>query len=196
MGGHAMVQGCAAEPARFGRLLLVDPVIVDPVLYEQPLANDALPRDVSEHPTSKRNNAWSSWREMFDRLRPRPSFAVWREEVLEDYCRYGLLPNPDGPGWMLACPPLVEAAIYTGSVGRDIHDLFGRVDVPVLVLRAERRERTATMDFVASPTWPALAEQFPRGRDVYLPRLTHFIPMQAPELVARCIENQDASVAW
>jgi hypothetical protein len=43
------------------------------------------------------------------------------------------------------------------------------------------------MDFAASPTWPKLAAQFARGRDVYLPELTHFIPMQAPDLVARYI---------
>jgi len=40
------------------------------------------------------------------------------------------------------------------------------------------------MDFSASPTWPELAAQFPRGQDVHLPELTHFIPMQDPQLVA------------
>ncbi len=77
-----------------------------------------------DHPTSRRNNQWQSWHEMFDRLKGRGSFAVWRDDVLEDYCRWGVLPNPDGAGFVLACPPLVEAAIYTGSGGRDIHDLF------------------------------------------------------------------------
>jgi pimeloyl-ACP methyl ester carboxylesterase len=192
MGGHAMVQAAAAAQARFARLLLVDPVIMDPALHAQLTAHNAFPQQPSDHPTSKRNNQWRSWQEMFERLRPRPSFAVWREEVLEDYCRYGLLPNPDGPDFMLACPPLVEAAVYTGSGGRAIDDLLQRIEVPVVVLRAERRERT-TMDFLASPTWPALAQQFKHGRDVYLPQLTHFIPMQEPELVARFIEDQDAA---
>jgi pimeloyl-ACP methyl ester carboxylesterase len=40
------------------------------------------------------------------------------------------------------------------------------------------------MDFTASPTWPDLAKQFPNAQDVYLPDLTHFIPMQDPGLVA------------
>jgi pimeloyl-ACP methyl ester carboxylesterase len=194
MGGHAMVQAAAAQPARFTRLLLVDPVIMDPALYAQAEASGVFALQPSEHPTAKRNNQWQSWREMFERLKGRASFAVWRDDVLEDYCRYGLLPNPDGPDWMLACPPLVEAAIYTGSIGRDIHDLFQRIQIPVVVLRAQRRERTAAMDFLASPTWPALAQQFPHGRDVYLPHLTHFIPMQEPALVARFIEDQDATV--
>ena len=43
------------------------------------------------------------------------------------------------------------------------------------------------MDFSQSPTWEGLADAFPRGRDVYRPELTHFIPMQRPELVAAAI---------
>ena len=189
MGGHAVVQAAAREKARFDGLLLVDPVIMDPQLYAsiKGVMGTQQPKD---HPTSKRNNLWQSWREMFDRLNGRGSFAVWRSDVLEDYCRYGVLPNPDGAGWVLACPPLVEAAIYTGSTGRDIHDLFATIDVPVTVLRGEKRTRLESMDFLASPTWERLADQFPKGRDVYLPHLTHFIPMQEPALVARYIESQ------
>ncbi len=190
MGGHAVVQAAAAETRRFERLVLVDPVIMDPELYAS-LKGTMGTQQPQDHPTSKRNNLWQSWREMFDRLNGRGSFKVWRADVLEDYCRYGVLPNPDGAGWVLACPPLVEAAIYTGSGGRDINDLFAKIDVPVTVLRGEKRTRLEAMDFLASPTWERLADQFPKGRDVYLPHLTHFIPMQEPELVARFIESRD-----
>ncbi len=190
MGGHGVVQAAASETRRFERLLLVDPVIMDPELYAS-LKGVMGTQQPKDHPTSKRNNLWQSWREMFDRLSGRGSFAVWRSDVLEDYCRYGVLPNPDGAGYVLACPPLVEAAIYTGSGGRDIHDLFATIGVPVTILRGEKRARLEAMDFLASPTWERLADQFPKGRDVYLPHLTHFIPMQDPELVARYIEARD-----
>jgi pimeloyl-ACP methyl ester carboxylesterase len=189
MGGHALVQAAAREKARFERLVLVDPVIMDPELYAS-IKGAMGTQQPKDHPTSKRNNLWQSWREMFDRLSGRGSFAVWRLDVLEDYCRYGVLPNPDGAGWVLACPPLVEASIYTGSGGRDIHDLFATIDVPVTVLRGEKRTRLEAMDFLASPTWERLADQFPKGRDVYLPHLTHFIPMQDPDLVARFVEAE------
>ena len=57
--------------------------------------------------------------------------------------------------------------------------------VPVTVLRAKQREATqTTLDFTKSPTWSELSKQFKHGRDVYLPELTHFIPMQDPALVA------------
>jgi pimeloyl-ACP methyl ester carboxylesterase len=188
MGGHATVQVAAARGARFERLVLVDPVIMDPEFYRHHPAASGLMRP-EDHPTSKRKNAWSSWREMYERLADRGTFALWRRDVLEDYCRYGMLQNPDGPGFVLACPPLVEASIYTQSTGRDIRSLFSAIHVPVVVLRAQRREgpRRDVMDFAASPTWPHLAEQFAHGRDVYLPTLTHFIPMQDPELVARYV---------
>ena len=58
------------------------------------------------------------------------------------YCRI-----PTAPGLVLACPPLVEAAIYTGSGGRDIHDLFAKIDVPVTVLRGEKRDATRSDGF-------------------------------------------------
>jgi pimeloyl-ACP methyl ester carboxylesterase len=189
MGGHATVQAAAHGQARFERVILVDPVILDPQLYAMMRSNSPFQRP-QDHPTSKRNNQWQSWREMFDRLKGRGSFAVWRDDVLEDYCRYGVLPNPDGPGYVLACPPLVEASIYTGSGGRDIHELFATIDLPVVVLRGEKRARAESMDFLASPTWELLANQFPKGHDVYLPHLTHFIPMQDPELVARYVEGR------
>ncbi len=190
MGGHAVVQAAAQARERFERLVLVDPVIMDPQLYETMKSTMGAQRP-QDHPTSRRNNQWRSWREMFDRLKGRGSFSVWRDDALEDYCRWGVLSNPDGAGFVLACPPLVEASIYTGSSGRDIHDLFATITVPVAVLRGEKRVRAETMDFLASPTWERLADQFPKGRDVYLPTLTHFIPMQDPERVARFIEGRD-----
>ena len=99
-----------------------------------------------------------------------------------------------GAGLELACPPLVEASIYMGNNTTGIHDLLGllaRITVPVVVLRARGRdpEDAAVMDFSKSPTWPGLAGAFPNGRDVYLPGLTHFIPMQDPELVARFVSD-------
>ena len=188
MGGHAVVQAAAAHQHRFDRLVLIDPVIMDPTFYAHGggVAASFKPED---HPTSKRKNDWTSWREMFERFAGRGSFALWRRDVLEDYCRYGVLPNPDGPGFVLACPPLVEASIYSQSSGRDITPVFATITLPVTVLRARRREgpRGDMMDFSASPTWPELASRFPHGRDVYLPELTHFIPMQDPPLVARYV---------
>ena len=72
-----------------------------------------------------------------------------------------------------------------GDFDANLYGLIPNIETPVLVLRAKLRDPdSAEMDFTASPTWPELASQFPHGQDVYLPELTHFIPMQDPQLVA------------
>lgn len=192
MGGHCLVQVCARHPGAFSRLLLVDPVIFEPDAYtgDRYRGFDG-PED---HPVSKRRDQWAGWEEMYERFRDRGSFALWDDRVLRDYCRYGVLPKPDGNGFELACPPLVEASIYLGNTSTDVYDDIPQIKVPVVVLRAKGRDPDShdAMDFSRSPTWPRIAEQFQRGRDVYLPQLTHFIPMQAPGLVARFIIDADA----
>ncbi|MNC88577.1 hypothetical protein D3C83_44040 [compost metagenome] len=72
--------------------------------------------------------------------------------------------------------------------------LLPRIQVPTTVLRAREREGPPVHSFAASPTWPALAAQLPQGRDVYLPERTHFLPMEAPELVARHVRDARGDV--
>jgi lipase len=184
MGGHSLTRAAAALPDRFDRLVLIDPVILAPAAY----ANHAPNGRAEDHPVARRRNLFDSPDALFANLVGRGSFAHWQPEVLHDYCNFGVLPNPDGPGFVLACPPLVEATIYTGSAGTDIYNLIEAIALPVVILRAEQRDAAHTqMDFSKSPTWPELSTRFRHGIDVYLPQLTHFIPMQAPSLVAETI---------
>jgi pimeloyl-ACP methyl ester carboxylesterase len=195
MGGHCVTQVAAAQPGVLARLLLLDPVILPPEAYE----HERYPglSSPADHPVAKRKGRWRDWQEMFARFEHREPFSRWRREVLEDYCRYGVLPAADGDGFELACPGIVEASVYFNNTQTNVHDLLGRVDVPVLVLRARQRdpEQRDVMDFSVSPTWPELAAHLPDARDVYLPELTHFIPMQAPELVAGLIVDPNAEIA-
>lgn len=186
MGGCAMLRAASTAPARFERLVLVDPVILDPVIFEAwgETLGAVRPED---HPVARRKGHWRSWREMFERFEHRHPYSLWQREVLEDYARYGVLEDPAGTGYVMACPPVVEASVYTAQGGRDVYPMIAGIDLPVTVLRGRQRQGErdgGTMDFAASPTWPALASQFARGRDVHLPELTHFIPMEAPELTA------------
>ena len=184
MGGHCAVQAATQAPARFSRLLLVDPVILAPDAYQTTISFAS----ADEHPVSRRRDRWASAEAMIERFEGRHPFSLWDRNVLEDYCRHGLVPAADGNGFSLACPPLVEASIYLGSAGRDIGALVAALPHPVVVLRAKRKaQRDGDMDFSQSPTWENLAAAFPNGRDVYLPELTHFIPMQRPGLVAEHI---------
>ena len=193
MGGHLLVQIAATHPRAFKRLVLIDPVMLPPEVYAN--AHLAALPEGQVHPVARRRNAWASWQEMFDAFKSRHPYSLWRETVLADYCRYGLVPEANGEGFELACPPAIEASIYMGHANTDIYALAARVDVPVVVLRAKTRDPGPRnlADFAASPTWEGVARAFRNGRDVYLPHLTHFIPMQEPELTARFIADEHAA---
>lgn len=180
VGGYATALAAALAPERFVALVLVDPVIMVREAYGTPFtAGDY---------AARRRDSWASPEEMIERFSHRPPFNHWRPEVLADYCRHGLLPDPDGAGYVLACPPTIEAAIYRASTEEDIYDAVATVRAPTVVLRG-RPHAGAAFDFSASPTAPDLAAHFPRGRDVHLVNHSHFIPMEAPALVAGYIAD-------
>ncbi len=185
-GGHAVTLAAALEPQRFSALLLIDPVIPHREAY----------RRRAERPgpdASRRRNEWASPDEMFDSFKDRPPFSQWDPEVLRDYCDYGLMPAPGGDGFVLACPPEIEAATYAGSSGSDIYDEIATITAPVRVIRA-REPEGERQGFGTSPTAPDLASHFPNAEDVYLPDATHYIPMESPDLVARHVEEMLAMV--
>jgi hypothetical protein len=118
---------------------------------------------------------------------------VWHRKVLLDYCEYGLLAAPDGDGWELACPPLIEAAIYQHSTDREsnIYAEIARVKAATTVVRA-RGSRNETGGFSSSRTAEDLASRFTNAVDVYLSQYSHFLPMEVPHVVADIIMGRKA----
>ena len=189
MGGHAITEAAAACPGAFERLLLVDPVIASPDDYRAAGGWSVDLLNGEPHPTAKRKNRFASPDAMFERFRDRSPYSLFEPEVLRDYCEFGLLPAEDGDGYVLACPPAVEASVYmTSRTNPGVHEAVRAVDVPVAVLRARAADsRDGIMDFTTSPTWAGLAGEFRRGTDVYLPELTHFMPMQDTKRIAEYV---------
>lgn len=181
-GGHCMVQAAARERVRFRRLTLFDPVILEPQAYVgRPTSSDG-------HFVSKRRNAWESPEQMIESFKDRLPFSRWDPKVLEDYCRFGLV--PDGEVYILACPPDIEAGIYATTPSLNVYDRISDIRIPVTVVRAEwRGTAAAALNFSLSPTWPELASRFAKGRDLYLPEFSHFLPMENPELAASIIRG-------
>jgi lipase len=178
MGGHAVTLAAALRPASFSSLLLIDPVIRPKDSYVGPWRE--------AHFVSKRRNRWASAQEMFDRFQDRPPFANWDRAVLRDYCEYGLL--PDGDGFVLACPPSIEASIYENSPAPEsnIYAEIETIRIPVRVVRAGKVPDPGDV-MGRSPTAPDLASSFQHGSDLYLPEYSHFIPMEAPAPTAKLI---------
>ncbi len=189
MGGHAMTVAASNLKGLFDRLVLIDPTIVDPEAYEgRKDMHAAWASETGEHPVAKRKNFFTNTEAMYQNLHGRGGYATWQDQVLHDYCEYGLLRNPEGEGFVLACPPKIEASIYMGTSGTSIYNLIPKIETPTVILRAKQRDpENLTMDFSTSPTWPELHASFQNARDVHFPELTHFIPMQAPEMTAEYI---------
>lgn len=191
MGGHLLVLLGAAMDERIKHLLLLDPVTLPPTVYEQ--QPDLLSHWLDEngaHPVSKRRNHFDNAAALYQNLHGRGSYASWQDEVLKDYCDFGVLPNPDGTGVILACPPQVEASIYSTNLSANPYTKIKNIRSPVSIIRAKYVEkRTGVMDFTLSPTWPELVNHLPNATDHYFPEKTHFIPMDDPEFVAGLIKQ-------
>ena len=181
MGGHCLVQVAAALPDAIRKLVLVDPVIMPREAYQRPSDFSATSEMVG-----KRRNSWAGPDAMFDRFRDRHPYSLWAPAVLRDYCEYGLLLDGAG-GFELACPPKTEASVYATSLTVDPWPLIEHIGQPVTVLRAPQIAPGKTFDFASSPTPPTLADSFADGTDIFLPDLTHFMPMQDPRRIAELI---------
>jgi len=195
MGGHAMVDAAAAEPARFRNLVLIDPVIAEAGAYgEGGWMISALAG--KPHPTVKRKRHFDSPEAMIERFRDRVPYSVFHPEALDAYCRFGLLPSESGEGFDLACPPEIEASVYmTSRTNAGVHDSIRALDLPVLIVRAKLPAPDRdTMDFSSSPTWPGLVGEFANARDLHFADRTHFLPMEIPDTIAELVLEEAAPV--
>jgi lipase len=187
MGAHALVQAAAYEPARFARLVLIDPVILEPLVYHRTPAPEG-----TVHPAAGRLNRFESVQAMIDRFANRPPYSLFAPEALRDYCEYGLLPAEEGGGFRLACAPITEARVYlTSWRNAGIYASIRALKIPVLIIRARlpAADRKAP-DFGSSPTWTGLVSEFEDAREIYLADRSHLAPMEDPVGIAQLINDE------
>lgn len=184
MGGYVLSLLAAERPEAFDQILLIDPVILDPEAY---LGGAHIVPDPMDHPVAKRRNIWPSAQDMAARFADRPPYDTWDRAVVDDYCQYGLLPRADGDGLELACPPKLEASIYQNAPAANPYDWADKVKARTHIWRAPQSPRASVMDFRNSPTWLGAAEAFGAETDRLWPDHSHFMPMEAPKLVAQAM---------
>lgn len=175
LGGYVAAVAAALRPDLFRALWLIDPVILPAAAYGGEIPT----------PAARRRTSFASPEEMCARFAARPPFSRWTARVLDDYCHFGL--RPDGGLW---CEPEFEAQIYATAAAReaDPYVLLAQVRIPVHVRRSGRVD--ADNLFSRSPTAPDLAQHFLRGEDRVELRYSHFLPMEAPELVAEWVRGE------
>ena len=185
VGGHVMIDAAARLPGVFNHLLLLDPVVGSPEFYS--LAPKKVPENFLK-PILQRKRDFQSVEEMMDRFRDRRPYSLFEEEILRDYCTHGL--HKSGDGFTLACPPEIEASFYASNASNiEILDYARDVACPVTIVRAKSTEQADGFSFEGSPTWPELAGVFANSTDMQFKELSHFIPMQAPDLCLQLIDD-------
>ena len=188
IGGYLLARAAVAKPERFRHAILIDPVITSADTYK--FSREAFAQiTAADHPVARRKNKWQDAEEMFEYFKDRSPFNTWHTDVLRDYCDYALHPENEEGYRELLCDPLNEASVYaTQGHGESVLTELPRLHTPVTLLRA-KYSGIVPGDFTVSPTWPELASQLPNCREVYLPEMNHFIPMQDPALVANYIQQ-------
>ena len=185
VGGHVLIESAVRLPDIFRHLLLLDPVVGSPEFYSH------APKRVPENflkPILQRKRDFQSVEEMIDRFHNRRPYSLFKEEILKDYCTHGLKKSDDG--LTLACPPEIEASFYASNASNTkILDYAKSVARPVTIVRAKSNEQAKEFGFEGSPTWPGLAGVFVNSTDLQFKELSHFIPMQAPDLCLQLIDD-------
>lgn len=177
MGAHSTAYAAVLRPKLFRSILLIDPVIRPAAMYTG--------KWTESHFARNRRNVWTSGEEMYEKYANRAPFDKWDQSAVRDYCSHAL------NGTSLACEPNFEASIYEASTEPESQisaaDL-GTIQIPAVVMRSQYEAVPGVVDMNASATDPALASRLPKGVDLKV-GYGHFIPMEAPDLVATQIRD-------
>jgi pimeloyl-ACP methyl ester carboxylesterase len=182
-GGTALMMAAADDATRFGRLVLVDPVLPSPSFFAEAQARRSEfaseNRDLSQG-ARKRRQVFASRAEARAIWGSRAVFQSWDPRALDLYAEFGLADRADGQV-ELACPAAIEAAIFERARELDAVKLAERVPTPALILCAERGTfGRANYDVVASHMAAARVVDVPTG---------HLVPMERPDLVAAQVQG-------
>lgn len=134
-GGTCLLNAAARDPERFGRLALLDPVIVPPPADFPGADPMARGPNYAAEIARKRTHVFPSRDALRERWREKGTFADWDPRALELYLRYGFRDRPDGQ-IELKCPGAVEGAVYESGARFDAWRDAAETRVPTLLLHA------------------------------------------------------------
>ena len=171
MGGTSSLLAAAAEPERVRSLALFDPVVM-PVEAQAFAANPESPLLAG---ALKRRATFPSKQAAFEAYLGRGGFKTWSEAQVADYVEAGFRETPDGEV-TLTCTPQWEASNFR-THNYDAWAAFRDSRCPIRVLRAAENS-----------TFRIEGRENDLGDDgriqvQTIPKTTHFLPMERPELV-------------
>jgi pimeloyl-ACP methyl ester carboxylesterase len=172
-GGTAILMAAAAEPSLFGRIVLVDPVLLPPADSEiDPRRVERKSRLVER--AEKRRHEWESRAEARAWFSEKELFRSWDPRALDLYVAEGLADAPDG-GVELKCTGRVEAAIFGAGARSELWAAAERVSTPAQLLWAVRGDfpRAAYEAIVARMA----------NAEILDVDAGHLVPMERPDRV-------------
>ncbi len=172
------------NPARFRRLVMIDPILFDPEVARV-MHGDA-PVSPMAARTRTRRLVWPSREELFDSYRLRRPYDTWLEDALRIYVEHGTFDRPDGEIELL-CPGRIEAQVYENASDFDGFAYLRRVGVPVLLVRGE------TTDSFSPEGVRRARAALHEHRFLEVAGSSHFIPMEKPEEIAALIVAEQAA---
>lgn len=181
MGGGALLMAAAADPGRFERLVLFEPIV--PPRDPGSIVLD--PDEMEEIPivqgARRRRRTFESIEAAIENYSQKPPLSLMTPEVLRCYVEHGFRPTADGDAVELRCSPDTEAGVFVSTSTNTVwHDLPS-IDIPVTVVSGVVEDASPAR--YASPT----AERLPNGTEVLLPHQTHFGPFSHPDEFAELI---------
>ena len=174
MGGAALLLAEQRRPGTFAHLWAFEPVVIPPgVLPDDPKANSLATG------AARRRDTFPSAQAAFDNFASKPPLNTFTPEALSAYVDGGFETEADG-SVRLRCRPADESRFYLMGGQHDAYDHLAEVHCPVTIVRGAE-------DFGPYMFAPAIVERLPHGRLIDEPSLSHFGPMDNPELIADLI---------
>jgi len=183
MGATVSLMAAALRPERVRGLVLVEPVMIPQFarLYQF----FARLRGINPGPNladkaEQRRDRFPSFEAALTSYTGRGAIRTWKTETLTDYLRGGLVPDPGGPGFILACKPQWEAETFRATP-TGMAQLARHVKCPI----------TLVYGTIASTCRESEARVFERAgaHVVKAVGASHFLPMEYPDLLRHEIER-------
>lgn len=184
LGGTLCALAAAAEPGRFRRLVLLDPVIfsgLHAVSWGWMKRLGLGRRFPLVQGAERRRDRWPDRDSVRAAWTGKGVFSTWDPRVFEDYLDAAVVERADG-SIGLRYPKAWEARIFQ-VCPHDVWSSLRRVAVPVLVVRGGRS------DTLLPGAARRMAREMPDARVVELSGASHFLPMERPGEVARLIAD-------
>ncbi|CAB4367436.1 MAG: alpha/beta fold hydrolase [Actinobacteria bacterium] len=178
MGGASLLMAAHKEPELFRALFVFEPIVFPPA-----------PPDAAERPSSplpagarKRRSHFDSFDSAIENFAAKPPMASFHPMARTAYVLHGFKPSPEG-GIELKCLPEHEARTYETGGDSDAWISLPAITTPVWVLSG------ALAPFQPSTFAVAVAEQLPMSTFVRWDELSHFGPLEQPQLLANYISS-------